>query len=1107
MSLKLGGVEGAATLTVSQGAHSASRSLTGLPAPEIAGNEPTAYVGPETNGTWNNVALTVTRDGNGSRFGYPCSPFSFVEILIVQSINGDKIELANDYDSAARIGDANFTLDTYAGAEVDVYRYVSGVLTYVGVYTLPGTGNLGEAYTPQGFSSDDYVTATTIQYQMRNFWRPSADYWFGVQAIDAGGQHTATTWASAYTLGSDFSGDAMSNPTEASLGTDPTPGSSLDLVTGVTVTADASGPLTVNVSYNAVTDAIGYRLMVAFQDPATLEATQYLNWPTGTGTQLLPGDLVVIQKRMAQLSRTLLSKRRYNETAANAFIENNRPRIGGTPNYGHLNTHPDYTYEYKQFGSGDAAPDALAGFFYMRFGLTGGTNPSTPLIQQTWNGPVTGNYYEVLDPAKTYRWTAWVRASRPCDIVFKWQTGGGIGGTTPETVAITTADTWQFVTMTDYSPTGFWTGGGTSSQWQLSSEDMTSEGNLTLDIAGIRCWDTSFAFYGYDATDKARVEAGQIFRHHNLIKTKRAATGPGTEEILAPPGTSSRTNSDTESSSLPGFLAMCEDVGVDPWIQIEWHHRYEDWQDIVAYLAAPVSSGHPMALLRQSHGRTAPWTDAFSQIPFEIGNENWNPQDDFRTAPTTIDSVTAGAVNGSYVYGTFARRACDAMRASAHWNPKIKHVLGGRANVVGDTGVLGGNSWSGEIVTAFASQSATVVPFQVGIANYSGGWDLGSKLVTESTESYQALSGVGPVRIEPSVRDFRDRVKAATEALSADYTFGVDVRLTCYESGPGYQLNGLNGAVLRLDDIITQEVVGRSIASATGSLDTVCIQAAYEFFASNFFVLGPGRYWRTHATEGNGGATYPPYQVYRVMEKVAPATPLNRVSVVPESFSITYQDGSVLEEEALFAYGLRSQSDSGHIMIAVGNRSISKTIKPRIRTTIASATSAKVYTHMGDYRDHNVYPLGERLMGDISVDGAITTGATVVGLHGLTFDPSVNDTFVIDGDATVYTVTDVAGFTRPDGNVSFSPSLVSDAADGAGITWTGTGAAWSGVTAGYAPDPSCVAIDIETGASVTVPSDLRSFVVDDGLGALVGGIPPGHFVILELEGAVVDGDT
>jgi alpha-N-arabinofuranosidase len=89
---------------------------------------------------------------------------------------------------------------------------------------------------------------------------------------------------------------------------------------------------------------------------------------------------------------------------------------------------------------------------------------------------------------------------------------------------------------------------------------------------------------------------------------------------------------------LNEFLQIAEAAGAEPVMVVSEytgtdaagnHDIIQSAADLVAYLNLPISSGHPMAILRGQHGFPEPWNVRF----FEIGNESWV---DFRLAANAV---------------------------------------------------------------------------------------------------------------------------------------------------------------------------------------------------------------------------------------------------------------------------------------------------------------------------------------------------------------------------------------------------------------------------------------------------------------------------------------
>jgi hypothetical protein len=81
----------------------------------------------------------------------------------------------------------------------------------------------------------------------------------------------------------------------------------------------------------------------------------------------------------------------------------------------------------------------------------------------------------------------------------------------------------------------------------------------------------------------------------------------------------------TENNMMPGlheFLALSEHIGAEPWYSIPPSYSTQEVANLMEYLGGPTNT--PYGILRARRGHPAPWTDAFSRIHLEFGNENWN---------------------------------------------------------------------------------------------------------------------------------------------------------------------------------------------------------------------------------------------------------------------------------------------------------------------------------------------------------------------------------------------------------------------------------------------------------------------------------------------------
>ena len=169
----------------------------------------------------------------------------------------------------------------------------------------------------------------------------------------------------------------------------------------------------------------------------------------------------------------------------------------------------------------------------------------------------------------------------------------------------------------------------------------------------------------------ARIKSLQpgVLRYMN-----QSMLGSTIDNMLAVPFARQRSGFDestTEINSIaigfPEFLALCQTVGAEPWIDMPSMVSPTEMQNLIQYLAADVST--PYGAIRAAQGQSAPWTSVFPVIHLELGNEMWN----------------AGAFWGqtmlnSTAYGNRATTIFAAARATPGYNrSKFDLVLGSQA--------------------------------------------------------------------------------------------------------------------------------------------------------------------------------------------------------------------------------------------------------------------------------------------------------------------------------------------------------------------------------------------------------------------------------------------
>lgn len=267
----------------------------------------------------------------------------------------------------------------------------------------------------------------------------------------------------------------------------------------------------------------------------------------------------------------------------------------------------------------------------------------------------------------------------------------------------------------------------------------------------------------------------------------------------------------TEPLGLHQQLELCARTGTNPWIITSVMFSPEENRNLIEYLAGPPDS--PYGKKRADMGREKPWTEAFSQILIEPGNEVWNgmfgPQH-FSGRPE--------------VYGAYCEFIFQTMKSSPHYQDgKFKFIVNGW---VADTGTGG-----------FGAKALRNAPSADGfdIAYYTGGWDAVGLMKADSPqESWMNI-------LTYSRRMLMERsVRAVQTARRIGEDRGRPAQALVYEAGPGYTLPAPGKFNME------EQREGKSMAQAINSLDIFMINLREGFDDQSFFMFKNGHYWASH---------------------------------------------------------------------------------------------------------------------------------------------------------------------------------------------------------------------------------------------------------------------
>lgn len=721
------------------------------------------------------------------------------------------------------------------GAEIDVLRLENGAFRLVRRDRVPEGGFQASGWAPVLPRMRAIPpSATSYMFAWSPWNRPDAPYYFTLRAVDSQGRVSApATPVMAQSPKKIPRKTPPRGKTVAVKETAPGPGPGAPL--NLTARTTPQGTLMLNWS-PAQGDVAGYLLERSDLPPESHRGF-FIDLAQKGGPPIKKGDLISIRKTVTDPSRAdWLTNRVWGAHGAQKLIA--QPLVGFLPG----------ETRGKSWRLAPHPPDTKVtepGQTYLELSLARGAKAR---IGKTAFGGPEQDWYPVLEAGRPYRMEVWLRADRPTRVTFAVT---GFYAKPPHRIAPATFDVgpeWKQYSATFTPPAA-------QTVKKLGQFMLTAKGPVTLDIDNFRVSRDDAPYLGLLPEDAARLARSGMgaLRTHSLVKTRQHSYDLA--QLTDPGGLPSGTKGQT---SLPQLLEMIDRAGMDPWLQIEPHFTPEEWLGLIEYLAAPYDPAKdspetkPWAAKRVAQGRSAPWVDAFDRLYFEIGNETWNRL----FAPWIFAAATDAATGEKYppgaVYGLYQEYVSTILRQSPYWTPALEQkfitVLGGW-----EYGVRFG------IMAARHAPSADILT----TAPYIGGWEAKAAVPRETPEDFfrlltHMLQTSGP-QAEKHVREVR--------ALNAER--GRELVLGTYEAGPGYLLNGLNGAKVGPEEAALQERVMKSKAAGTATLDAFLNRALDGYRLQNFFTYGPGARWTSHALPQRGGQDYPSWMLLSAFNREA----------------------------------------------------------------------------------------------------------------------------------------------------------------------------------------------------------------------------------------------
>jgi hypothetical protein len=821
------------------------------------------------------------------------------------------------------------------GKTVRIYTVASGVRSLLAEATVTATKvDLSALYS----GTNKIVTGTSFESRLENFWRPSVGYWFSVAAINGSGEiGTRSSWVQ-YTAPASIGTSTASN-TLSDLSHSTTP-SALSAPTGVGVAAKGGDTATAVVTWGSVGGASGYVVYISYQDPTLNTSPEYLDIDT-SGLSIPVGAVFIL------------------DWTATAQTDKWCSRIwaaSGTPDLYRLGTPSDTGREWTAYTGGDPAPTGIFGLYYWRRTMTGAGNIFKSEADFVAHAGQRQTFYKVLEANVTYRARVLMRANTSITATLTID-----GVTTGGSTACNLTTSWLWYTV-DFSRTSV------HDNTTLYFLNISVPGAATVDVAALEVFDPALDRDDFANDVKSRVSAGLFLRDHTLVKPGNQTASM--RQALSPHGQTCR------AGSVHNLLRKCHINDCKPWIQLEWHLEEDDWLDFVAYMAAPVASNHPMALMRQAQGQTTPWVDVFPEIIVEFGNEAWNPLSGFWTTVNTrfTDTVTTLQISSGASFGAHAQAAISAMKSSTWWRQLKGKTL------------FYGSGWDAQ--TSFELDAIDVAPDLngTGYAGYNRGYETADDgyNLGDNGANYKAIHA--------------HEASVSTRATRHDNITDTGASALVYEANLNYDFG----------DAFTIEVVLKSRGAGTGHLAGVSVRAAAGLSVENYFVIAAGDRWKSHAAHYQGGGTYMSWGLLKMIWDAVGRSIVRKIILDTPPL-----DGSV---ELLQAFEFKSVADPSNRVIVAVNRAIdvslldvadplynatpSGTYAMSIPTGIASCSGLKYYANVGNFRQHNRYVTGFRRTSGSGGQQNVADSLCVAFTYNWTTGTPLGDADPIDIDDT-----------------------------------------------------------------------------------------------------------
>lgn len=526
--------------------------------------------------------------------------------------------------------------DAFVGARVSVLRVVDGVeqvwdatvsacqidVTKTPYYILTQSSG--------AFWEDTKCVASPSALVRFGNWVLGRTYHLGIAAVESNGKTGPFTYASmgVISVTGSNNGAGVTN-TLVTMGTrDDGASVTLAAPTGVSVSELSTGLW--EITCDAVSGAFGYVISVIDVDPADVVYPSEYNL-TLTGDD---GFSMEAEKCQAIMMYEIMEPRYENVHFRTVPNQVGIFQYASEDGWARALTATN-GFDWHRFNDTDDLPPVDGLVYYMRCRLHSGGVANTVRFSESWLGPATETYYEPWVSGRVYTVKFRFRGSasgsfyiRPVSSINVTMSINGAAATVATIFTKSCTTSWEEITLEFSANTE------PPSVRNFNIEQVNGT-QIDIDFADWRMSWVDVPAYGVNAFWDSKLLPGMLIRDQS-----------GIFEYSGDDLTNIDGQRNYGRGTFKTVMEYCEAKGTVAWLMPAFWSPKDVLQNNIAYLCAPVSSGHPMALKRQSHGRTAPWTDDVIITP-ELANEPWNSPGGYigpEVSGYSMKDVTTGEV-------------------------------------------------------------------------------------------------------------------------------------------------------------------------------------------------------------------------------------------------------------------------------------------------------------------------------------------------------------------------------------------------------------------------------------------------------------------------------